>query len=67
MKMNSDCLLDVYQILTREIRIARQQSDTRAASYFNLPHLEKQKEDCWKAIDAEIPDDFILQISILTN
>jgi hypothetical protein len=67
MKMNSDALLDAYQILTREIKIARQQSDARTMAYFNVEKLEQQKEACWKAIDAEIPDEFILQISIMTN
>lgn len=65
--MINEYLLDVYQILSREIKIAKQQTDPRAKSYYNLDKLKAQQDACWKDIDSQIPDSFILQISILTN
>jgi hypothetical protein len=67
MKMNSDYLLDVYQLLSREIKIAKQQTDARAQAYFKLDRLQEQQKNCWKEIDQQIPDEFILQIAILIN
>jgi hypothetical protein len=70
--MNSEiymikALLRHYQILTAEIRDAKELSDIRGTSYYNILSLEKSKEATFKKIELLIPTDFLKSINIITN
>jgi hypothetical protein len=61
--LNFEYLLDLYHLLSIEIKIAKQQSDARAQAYFNLDDLIIKKQVCYAKLERFIPEDFITEFT----
>ena len=55
-------LLRSYQLIGREIHIARQQTDARSQAYFRLNELKYNREMCWIHLDKCIPEGFLAEL-----
>jgi hypothetical protein len=60
-------LLRYYQILSAEIRDAKELSEIRGASYYNIKALEKSKESTLEKLELLVPSDFLSSINIIIN